>query len=271
MFMHKRLNILLLVLLGMSASLSHAELRIITLQHRMAQDILPAIQPMVGRDGSVSELNNTLLVRGTPDELSMIEQAVAALDVERRNLRITISHESSQQIQTESYGLSGRVGRAGIRAESPASRSNRDIQLNLDKNTSNKGSRGSEFVTVLDGERAFIRVGQSVPFSAQWSQYMQRYSPRAANVEFRDITTGFAVRPRTIGNQVELEITPRIARLNSSQFIDFEELSTFVRVPSGQWFDLGGAMQSRDEVSITILGYRSQSGSDRSQLLIKVE
>ncbi len=89
--------------------------------------------------------------------------------------------------------------------------------------------------------------------------------------EFHDITTGFAVRPRYIGGQVELEITPRIAVPNHAGFIDFEELSTVVRVTPGQWFDLGGTMQHRDDVSRAILSRQSGSGSRNTALAIKVD
>ena len=143
--------------------------------------------------------------------------------------------------------------------------------VEIGKGSSHIRQRGSEFVTAMDGADAFIRVGQSVPYTQQWAVFTQRYAHAGQTTEFRDITTGFAVRPRYIGDEVELEIMPRIARLNSSGFIDFEELATTVRLAPGEWFDLGGSMQNRDEVSRAIFANYRASGSQNSTLRIKVE
>jgi len=43
----------------------------------------------------------------------------------------------------------------------------------------------------------------------------RRYIQVDRIIDWLEVNTGFAVRPRTIGNQVELEVTPRIASLNS--------------------------------------------------------
>jgi len=267
-----RQTVILLVALICSAGhlAAHAEFKIITLQHKFAKELLPSIQPMVGADGSVSAVENNLLIRATPEQMSMIEQVVSALDVERRNLRITISHDNIQQSADSRVGVAGsqRIGDVEIQIPRGAPDG---VQLDVGQRQRNLTQRGSEFLTVMDGERAFIRVGQSVPYTQQWVQYSQRYLTIQTNTQFQEITTGFAVRPRAIGNKVELEITPRIARLNSMNYIDFEELTTVVRVSAGEWFDLGGAMQSRDEVSRAILSRQTGSGSQNSTLRVRID
>jgi hypothetical protein len=100
---------------------------------------------------------------------------------------------------------------------------------------------------------------------------MRRYVSVQRTTEFVDITTGFAVRARSIGNEVEVEITPRIAKLNQQGFIDFEELSTVIRVNKGEWFDLGGTMQQNDEVSRAILSKQNNSQSQDNHLEIRID
>jgi hypothetical protein len=58
-----------------------------------------------------------------------------------------------------------------------------------------------------------------------------------------DFATGFAVRHRSIGNQIELAITPRIAQLNARGFIDFETLTTTVHVTKVEWLNISDIMQ----------------------------
>jgi len=269
--MIRRTLVLFMVLCCSMGSLAaNAEFKIITLQHKFAKDLLPSIQPMVGAEGSVSAIDNNLLVRATPEQMSMIEQVVSTLDVERRNLRITISHDNKQQTEGSRAGVTGSRRIGNVKVQVPRGAPD-GVQLDIGQSQRSISRSGSEFLTVMDGERAFIRVGQSVPYTQQWVQYSQRYLNVQTSTQFQDITTGFAVRPRAIGNKVELEITPRIARLNSMNYIDFEELTTVVRVNVGDWFDLGGTMQNRDEVSRAILSWQAESGSQSSTLKVRID
>jgi type II secretory pathway component GspD/PulD (secretin) len=246
------------------------QFKMITLQYRLAQDILPMIEPMVGPTGSARAIDNHLLVSTSPDRLSQIEAIINQLDVARKNVRITVNHASDIQAEQRGVGVTGR-GRVG-NVEIITKRGARDgINIDLQDRNSTYSSMGSEFLTVVDGERAFIRVGQSVPYTQRWVYLTNRYINIQQTVEFQDITTGFAVRPRYIGDQVELEITPRIARLNQSGFIDFEELSTVVIVTPGEWFDLGGNMQNQDDVSREILSISRGDNRQNSSLKIKVD
>lgn len=253
------------------AKLALAEqFKMITLQYRFAQDVLPMIEPMVGPNGSVRAIDNHLIISTSPDRLTQIEAIISQLDVARKNIRITISHASDTQFQQRGAGVTAR-GRIGD-VEIATPRNARDgVHIDLQDRSGSYSNMGSEFLTVLDGERAFIRVGQSVPYTQQWVYLTRRYVNIQQTVEFQDITTGFAVRPRYVGEQVELEVTPRIARLNQAGFIDFEELSTIVIVSPGEWFDLGGNMQNRDDVSREILSVLRGANSQNSSLKIRVD
>jgi type II secretory pathway component GspD/PulD (secretin) len=124
---------------------------------------------------------------------------------------------------------------------------------------------------VVDGEHAFIHVGESVPFTQEWVVLTRRYVSAQKTTEFVDVTTGFAVHPRSIGNQIELEVTPRIAKLNQGVVIDFEELSTVVLINKGEWLDLGGIMQQKDDVSRAILSKQTGNQEQNNQLMIRVD
>lgn len=256
--------------LVVNSAWAQPELKIITLQHRFGQDLLSAIQPLVGEDGTASAVDNHLFIRATPERMQAIEQVITTLDVMRKNVRITVSHSDSSQNQGSRAGVSGRARVGDV--EIQTSRGAPDgVRLDIDNRQSSSVRSGTEFVTVMDGERAFIRVGQSVPYTQQWIQLTRQYMSTSQTTVFQDITTGFAVRPRYIGDQVELEITPRIASLSHGNVVDFEELATIVRVAPGQWFDVGGNMQSRDDVSRAILSQRERSGANSSHLRIKVD
>lgn len=249
------------------------DFKIITLKHRFADDILPIIQSTAPEGAAVTGMQNHIIVRASPESMIEIEQLIASLDVAQQNLKITVSHQSNLESNRDGVAVSGRkrIGNVEVRTNRYPHNSPDGAQINIENNQSNARSNNNQFINVLDGQPAFIRVGQSVPFTQEWVTYTRRYVHIERTTDFVDITTGFAVRPRSLGNQVELEITPRIARLNQLGFIDFEELSTIVRVNKGEWFDLGGTMQQKDEVSRAILSKQNLSQTQNSSLSIKVD
>ena len=263
---------LLFALLMMSFSaIAETEFKIITLQHLFASDLLPIVEPMVGADGAANGMNNQLIGRATPDRMREIEAIVAKLDVARVNRKITVKASNNVQTQQERTEASGAVNVGKVTVASDRRAAPNTGRVELDRNSSNSTQNSNQFVSVLDGERAFIRVGQSVPFTQEWVTITRRYVQIDRTTDWQEIATGFAVRPRTVGNQVELEITPRIAKLNSSGYIDFEDLKTTLRVNLGDWVDIGGTMQTNDDVSRKILGLQNISSQQKSNLVIKVE
>ncbi len=268
-------KLLLLLLLMCGCAFAETEFKIITLQHLFASDLLPIIEPMVGVDGAANGMNNQLIVRATPERMLEIEAIVAKLDVTKMNRKITVKSSNNVQSQQERTEATGAVKVGKITVANDRHAKPNSGRVDLERNSSNSSQNSNQFVSVLDGERAFIKVGQTVPFTQEWVSITRRYIQIVETTDWHEITTGFAVRPRTIGDpnnkQVVLEITPRIAKLNSQGFIDFEDLKTIINVKLGDWVDIGGTMQTNDDVSRKILGVQSVSRQQQSSLVIKVE
>ena len=268
-------KILLILLFFCTSSFAQTEFKIFTLQHHFANDLLPIIEPMVGMDGTANGINNQLIIRANPERMREIEATIVKLDTARVNRKISVNTSSNSQTQRERVEASGstKVGKVTVSNDRRAQNSNKPNsgRVEVENSSSNSSQNSNQFISVLDGERAFIRVGQIVPFTQEWVTITRRYIQVDRFTDWREITTGFAVRPRTIGNDVELEITPRIARLNNQGYIDFEELTTVVRTTLGNWVDIGGTMQQNDEVSRKILARQSASSQQNSNLSVKVD
>lgn len=265
---------LLLVLL-LSCSLvawAATEFRVFTLQHRFAEELLPAVQPLVGADGSVSAVDNLLLVDASPERLAAIEQLLQKLDTELKQLRITVRHEAQENSTATGVAVGGSVHGDGWRVRLPGSDARRGgVTVDIAQNERQIDIRANEYVHVMDGARAVIAVGQSVPYTESWLVLTRRHAHLQQTVRFQTVATGFLVRPRSLGEEVELEITPRIAEAGAGGVIEFATLSTTVRVRPGAWFDLGGHMRERDEVSRAILGATSGGQQKISGLWVLVE
>ena len=285
--------------LAIPMAMADTEFKIISLKHRSAKDIVPALEPFMRADEMLTGSDYHLFIRANPDTFATIEHMLITLDTARQNLRITISNNDSARVNQSDIGLSDsqRVGDIDInlpsssntpsngqttRRQSSGIRVGKIYGLGVEANQHNmqRVNSSQQFVNVLDGGQSFIQVGQIVPFTQHWVTITQRYITRQKVTDFHEVTTGFTVRPRIVGENttntfngqlIEIEITPRIANLNESGSIDFQELSTTVRVSRGEWLDLGGFMQGRDEVSREIVNYNQNNGSQNTKIMIKVD
>jgi type II secretory pathway component GspD/PulD (secretin) len=254
-------------------AMAATEFKIITLQHRFADELLPIIQPLAGEDGVVTGMQNQLIIRTSPENMAEIEQIIASMDVARTNLKITVNRQNNLDSTQRGVDMSGRkrIGNVAISTNRYPRQARDGVQIDIQNNSSTTKQNNQQFINVVDGEFAFIQVGQSVPFTQEWRIFTHRYTHIQRTTEFIEVSTGFAVRPRSIGGHIELDITPRIAQLNQQGFIDFEALSTVVRVNKGEWFDLGGAMQQNDEVSRAILSLKNKAQTQNNVLNIRVD
>ena len=267
-FARHGLSILALLMCSVAAHAS--EFKIFSLQHRFASDLVPVVSPMVSEPGTVSAINNQLIVRTDSATMRAVEAIVERLDIARVNRKVSFKFNQDTQSQYANTEASGnvRVGKVTIgnnRRASPNSG-----RVDIERHSTQQQRNSSQFLNVLDGENAFIRVGQQVPYTQEWVTYTRRYTQVQTTTDWQDISTGFAVRPNTLGNQVELVITPRISSLNG-QTIDFAELNTVVRVNLGEWVNLGGTLQQNDEVSRKILGIASHQSTDNRDFWVKVD
>ena len=254
-------------------ALAAAQFKIVTLQHRFAEDILPIVQPLVDSGGTISGMQNHLIIRTSAENMAEIEQIIHTLDVARQNFKITVSRQDYTNNSNSNTNITARkrIGNVEITTGDDPKNSQGGAHIQLNDRQTKTQNNIDQFINVTDGERAYISVGQSVPFTQEWVTLTRRYISVQRSTEFIDISTGFSVRSRSIGKQIEVEITPRIAQLNRNASIDFEELATTVRVNRGEWFDLGRTMQQKDEISRAILGWQKNSQSLNNQLFIRID
>lgn len=272
--MLKRLLLSLLLLkvfvLSAAATAAGEDFRIFSLQYRFPQDVLPTVQALVGDSGTVSVMQNHLIVRTTPQRMQEVAEVVARMDNPPVNHKISISFADTTKTQGRGADVDISVGGDDVNIKTNRSVSP-GLQIDLLQREKQINVQTDQFLTVLDGYAAFIKLGQSIPFTQDWLLVSQQYVSAQRLVSFREVTTGFSVKPRAIGDQVELEITPRIASLGQAGVIDFQTLTTILRVRKGEWVDIGRHMQGRDEISRAILSTRNVSSQSQSGFRVRVE
>jgi len=261
-----------------AAAAQQSVLEVIDLKYRNAQEVLPILQPFVSRDGSISALNNQLIVRTSPQNLAELRKILDSIDKRPRRLIITVSQDVDLSAKKSGASVSGTIGNDNASVTVPrkpggggqgASVSSDGAQARVYNSQSAGAERGGQTVQVLEGNTAFIRVGQSVPITNR-----QRVGPVVTeSTQFRDATSGFYARPRTNGNQVTIEITG-----NRDQFTDpatgaanIQRFDTVVSGRLGEWIELGGSTQSRQFDESGTVYRSSEARRDERRLYLKVE
>jgi hypothetical protein len=92
-------------------------------------------------------------------------------------------------------------------------------------------------------------------------------------VSYHNIVTGFDVTPQVQGENVLVQITPRLSSLSNPTVgvVNFHEYSTTVAVKPGDWIDIGGISGTGHEVRRAILDSSSSDSAEQRTILLKVE
>jgi len=268
----------LLTLAGVSAQ----EMRVIQLKHRPAGEIIPLIRPLLGPEDALSGMDYRLIVRTSDRNLKEIERLLAQLDVAPRQLRITVEQRVADDRDTATHSVAGEVrigdkARIELPEKSPDDRGlvaqKDDLRLRTDRRTTAGRNETAQTVMALDGQRASIRIGQSVPHVKKILALGRGQVLIAQGIELQDVTTGFDVLPRVHGDRVRMEITPRLSTLRdpATGLADFQELATTVEVRLGEWIDLGTILGHRNEIDRAILESATTDSGERRTIRLKIE
>lgn len=245
---------------------AYGEVKVLELRHRPASEIAATLEPLLGRESSVSAYGGKLILKGSAKELAEIEQLVRKLDIQRTTLRLSVRQNAGNLSSGQQDALGGRI-LTGPGAET-------ELAARFERTLGTGAQTSEQFLLVLDGEEGYIAVGREVPYTSELAVLAGRHLAMAQRTEFRQVSTGFRVRPQLLAEAVQLELTPHMASLDRQQQggeLTFSTLTSKVVIPFGQWFDLAGHLESRDELSRAILARNLGSGRVHSQVHIKVD
>ncbi len=261
---------------------------VVPLKYRKSEQVIPVLQPLLGRDSSISGFQNQLVIRATPAEMAQLKRVLADIDTAPKRLLITVRQDTDQDRERRETELSGSIGNDNARITVPGSGSRSggnvifrdgDDRLRgrvVDSQRSSSSST-SQSIQVLEGYSAFIRVGESRPVRSRQvvrtvvnGQIVDRV---VEGTDYRDATTGFSVVPRVQGNLVTLDIDPQRETFDDGRrgTVNVQRVVTTVSGRLGEWMDLGGVNESRSDSQSVLLGRSSTSSSERRGVQVKVE
>jgi hypothetical protein len=212
----------LLLILGAGAVFAQASLEVIELRHTTAEQVLPALRPLLEPGGVLTGQRSQLIVRTSPRNLEELRRALQALDAPVRRLEISVRFDAAGEAGQSEAALDARISNRGSRAEVRAGESR-----------SLSGERVDQRVQVLEGGRAYIATGTSFPIR------------HADGVQIREAASGFEVIPRLAGGMVILEIAPQRQSTGAIPgSVDSMAAATSVRARLGEWVEIAGIEES---------------------------
>ncbi len=284
----RRILPMFVVILVMSwAAVGHAQetvLEVITLKYRNADQIIPMLKPLLAPGGTISGMQNRVIVRTTPENLAELRKVLGMVDNAPRRLLISVRQDAAASGSLDEAEISGSIGNDRARATVPGTgsqqggtaqvkRGDDKVRGRVLRSQSASTDRDVQTVQVLEGNEAIINVGQSVAIPSGSVSVTPSGTQPSRSIEYRDVGTGFRVRPRVNGDQVTLEISTRRDSLgdpNAGSF-NVQSVDTVISGRLGQWLELGGIGQSSTQHDSGTGSRRSNIGTNDRRVSLKVE
>ncbi len=212
--------LILILLYGLSTD-AQAEppLLSIDLKHRHAEELIPLLRPLAGEEATVAGRGPHLFLRAEPARLEELQLAIQRLDTPAQQLGISVYQGSQADLQ-------------------------RYMNRRLDIRTTRDRRASTQRIMVLEGNRASIAVGRSVPQQHTGAAVGPAGLYGFQGTAYRDTEQGFYVLPRIHGEDVSLEITPFSDQAGTrSGEIQTRRASTRLRGRIGEWLSVGSHAQ----------------------------
>lgn len=244
---------LALVLLALASTLrvEAQALVAIPLQHRLAEELLPILQPLLPAGAALTGTDDVLLVRADDATLQQVRAALATLDRPPRQLLITVGQATTGTGSGASVRGSATVTTDGVQVgvnRPPAASSGARVIVQAGRDQIEL--RDVSSVRALEGRETYIALTPSRPYTSTSTVHAGAHGVSQVHTAGRDAQSGFVATPRLSGDRVTLEISPsqqRLGRHGPDAHVAGQTLTTTVSGGLGEWFELGGIGATRTD------------------------
>jgi len=282
----KRYILLLLITAFLFPGKIHGDtnsVEVISLNHRTVEEVIPVLRPFVGSEGVISGMNNQLIVQTTAARLERIKEIIARIDTPLRQLMITVAQNVTREQLERIAAASGKItisnnNRLTI-SDERGDRTGR-VEYSRDEDTLKVQGQSSTGIAqtadiqrlrILEGSQALIKIGSSIPLPERTVVRNTNGVTVIGSSRYHDVTSGFYVLPRIVGDGVILEISPQRSTLGKEKSIDYQSATTRVKGQLGKWIELGSIQQRQDDKGSKIGSGSKEKASERRGIFLKVE
>ena len=257
-----------------AAAAQERALRTYTMRSALPEQVTPVLNAQLSPDSTITAYNQQLILNVTDSEYRSLLQLLEQLDVASRSLLISVRKQGEQSQQQQRYGVDGSIGSGNVRLNTNSQiESGREVltregwqrrddgtRVIVNQTHSSGSSAGSQQVRAVEGMRAFISAGTTLPVRS--GPYGER--------TLTPVESGFYATARIIGDEVIVDIDQRDDRVQGRN-ISTQGLQTQVRGRVGEWIPLGGLNNSRSDRERGLTNYQSNNSSSLSDLSIRVD
>jgi hypothetical protein len=268
---------LLLALGGIAPAARADSLETISLSHRLAEDLLPLLRPLLPPGSALTGTGNVLLVRTDPVTLNQLRETVAQLDRAPRQLLISVGQSSGTASGDRSVGGAATVGSGDVQVginRPPQEAAGAEIVAR--GGSSRDSLRNVSSVRALEGFETYISVGQSRPYTSTSVISGGGWRPPGGTptTRFQDVQSGFFATPRISGDRVTLVISAQQQQLTGGgrqQQVSTGSATTTVSGRLGEWIEIGGSNSQSDGRTSGLVTWGARTGSTLYSAWVKVE
>ena len=231
------MKILCLIMLSLLNSVVFAESKIETIQlnHRLAIEVLPEIQPFLPEKATARAFNEFIILQAEPQVIANIKQLINKLDTPVQNL--TVSVLKTDQALSDSQRTM---------TDANISIRDNDVSANLaiqHWSTSDSRNQDQQYqARGIAGHPIVITTGQAIP---QKEQYLILNAnggmATQTTTRYIDLNNGFKAIATILPNhQVSIDIYPQFASLSKRNgMIERSQVFTSVSGAIGTWLEIG--------------------------------
>lgn len=249
--------------------------QVIQLKGRTADEMMPLVKPLLKPGDALSGTGYQLIVRTDPATLRDVRAVLDQLDHAQRNLIISVRRGKEESTQNQEINAAGTI-RLGNNARLSSGNSDGNfndngVAVQVKQRTASTQGNDVQKIRVIEGNRAFIRTGQQVPYPESNVSITPGGRVINQSTRFRNIDSGFYVLPRINGNRVTLSIQAGDSNLMSNQNIAVQQTDTVVTGRIGEWIQIGGISEQSRSSSRGIVSARDQQEARALDIYVKVE
>jgi len=257
----------------LATNLRAQELQAIDLKFRLADEIIPIVQPLLEAGGVLTGMDGVLFVRTSPGNFAQIQQAVAMLDRAPRELLISVGQGTVTDTSSAGARGSATIGSDDVQVgvnRPPGSESGAQVQVHSRTQQANLHNVSS--VRTLEGTESYIAIGQSAPVTTRTVATGWNGPVAQQSTEYRDASSGFYATVRVSGDHVTLDISPRQQSLRSRNgAVETQGAATTVAGRLGEWIPIGGVRDERSDATGGLLVWGARSARSEYSAWVKVD
>jgi type II secretory pathway component GspD/PulD (secretin) len=276
---------LLAALLSPAVGAQQMKIEVIPLSYRTVQDVIPVLEPLLAPGGTITGMNNQLVVKTTPQNLEEIMGVLQTIDRRLRRLMIAVRQDRGFQTAGSEQSLSGRGTPGDVTIEQDDTRRGRDgltttigdedgdyVRHRIVANEAQADDLNTFRVQGVEGQPSFIQAGTSVPIRYSTVNARPGGAIIQEGVEYHDATSGFYVVPQLHGDGVTLLVSPFMSDVLPGRVPSFsvQNVETTVTGRLGEWISLGGIDLQRRDSSRELVGTRQRSSFDDRNIQVMV-